>query len=53
MAKQDLFNCEYIFTMKCIDQENKDCDKCPLKSCNNCDNNWSSHVCNQCRFNKD
>lgn len=47
---KDMFDCQYNFTSKCIDPNNKDCDNCPLKSCMNCDNSWSSNVCSQCKF---
>lgn len=49
----DMFYCEFKFTAKCIDKENIDCEKCPLKDCNSCDNKWSSNTCNQCKLNSE
>lgn len=50
---KDMFHCRFLYTDKCIDKENKDCNNCKLKDCNSCDNSWSSNVCSQCKFNKE
>lgn len=48
----DLFYCTFKFTNKCMDKEQVNCEKCPVKGCQSCENNWSSNTCSQCENNQ-